>query len=84
MKDAPMQRLAQAVRQHGLVRFVGYLSVTVEDPEALELACSELETDAAQAGLEVRRLWGAQDVGFHATALPLGLGLPKRRVIASR
>jgi hypothetical protein len=73
---------AQRAEGHGLVRFVGYLTVTVEDPSGLDVACSELETDAAQAGLEVRRLWGAQDVGFFAAALPVGLGLPKRKVIA--
>jgi hypothetical protein len=79
--DAHVQD-AQRAEGHGLVRFVGYLTVTVEDPDHVDLACSELETDAAQAGLEVRRLWGAQDVGFAAAALPLGFGLPKRRMIA--
>lgn len=81
------QALAEAEAQdrqraegHGLVRFVAYLTVTVTDPTHLDLACSELETDAAQTGLEVRRLWGAQDVGFFAAAMPLGLGLPKRRL----
>lgn len=80
------QALAEAETQdrlradgHGLVRFVAYLTVTVTDPAALDLACSELETDAGQCGLEVRRLWGAQDIGFYAGALPLGLGLPKMR-----
>jgi hypothetical protein len=80
------QALAEAEDQdrlraagHGLVRFVAYLTVTVTDPAALDLACSELETDAGQCGLEVRRLWGAQDIGFYAGALPLGLGLPKMR-----
>jgi hypothetical protein len=81
-----MQALAEAelmdrhhAAGHGLVRFVGYVTVTVTDAEILPLACSELENDAAQSGLTVRRLWGAQDVGFHAAALPLGLGLPKAR-----
>ncbi|MGQ0631958.1 MAG: SCO6880 family protein [Sporichthyaceae bacterium] len=69
----------QRAEGHGLVRFVAYLTVTVTDPALLDLACSELETDAAQCGLEVRRLWGAQDVGFFAAAMPLGLGLPKTR-----
>ncbi|MGQ0843486.1 MAG: SCO6880 family protein [Sporichthyaceae bacterium] len=72
---------AQRAQGHGLVRLVGYLTVTVTDHADLDLACSELETDAAQAGLEVRRLWGAQDAGFHATAVPLGIGLPKRKAI---
>jgi hypothetical protein len=81
-----MQALAEAelmdrhhAAGHGLVRFVGYVTVTVTDAELLPLACAELENDAAQSGLTVRRLWGAQDVGFHAAALPLGLGLPKAR-----
>ena len=69
----------QRAEGHGLVRFVAYLTVTVTDPTLLDLSCSELETDAAQCGLEVRRLWGAQDVGFFAAAMPLGLGLPKTR-----
>jgi hypothetical protein len=82
-----MQALAEADAQdrqraegHGLVRFVGYVTVTVTEPAALDLACSELETDAGQCGLEVRRLWGAQDVGFFAAAMPLGMGLPKVRM----
>ncbi|WP_019874033.1 SCO6880 family protein [Sporichthya polymorpha] len=80
------QALAEAEDQdrlraagHGLVRFVAYLTVTVTDGAALDLACSELETDAGQCGLDVRRMWGAQDIGFYAGALPLGLGLPKMR-----
>lgn len=82
-----MQALAEAdahdrqrAEGHGLVRFVGYVTVTVTDVAVLDLACSELETDAGQCGLEVRRLWGAQDVGFFAAAMPLGLGLPKVRM----
>jgi hypothetical protein len=81
-----LQALAEADAQdrqraegHGLVRFVGYVTVTVTDHDVLDLACSELETDAGQCGLEVRRLWGAQDVGFFAAAMPLGMGLPKVR-----
>ena len=73
------QQDRQRAEGHGLVRFVAYLTVTVTEPALLDLACSELETDAAQCGLEVRRLWGAQDVGFFAAAMPLGLGLPKTR-----
>lgn len=82
-----VQALAEADAQdrqraegHGLVRFVGYLTVTVTDPDLLDLACSELETDAGQCGLDIRRLWGAQDVGFFAAAMPLGTGLPKMRI----
>ena len=31
------------------------------------------------AKLELRRLWGAQDSGFAAAALPFGQGLPAKR-----
>jgi hypothetical protein len=72
----------QRAEGHGLVRFVGYLTVTVTNPADLDLVCSQLETDAHQAGLEVRRMWGLQDVGFFAAATPLGFGLPKRRTIS--
>jgi hypothetical protein len=48
--------------------------------EELETACAELQADASDAGLELRRAWGAQDEAFAAAALPLGMGLPARRV----
>ncbi len=64
---------------HGLVRFTGYVTVTVEDQDRLDDACAALEADAAAARIEVRRMWFAQDVGFVLGALPLGFGLPKRR-----
>jgi len=64
---------------HGLVRFQGYLTVTVEDPAQLDRAVSDLEADAAAARLELRRLYTQQDVGFFACVLPLGQGLPIRR-----
>ncbi|CAO5193432.1 Integral membrane protein [Frankia sp. AiPs1] len=84
VRTSERQALADAQRQevenafgHGLVRFAGYLTVTVTDPARLEEACAELEADAAGQGcrLVLRRLWMAQDAGFAAT-LPLGLGLP--------
>lgn len=64
---------------HGLVRFQGYLTVTVTDPAQLDRAVSDLEADAAAARLELRRLYTQQDVGFFACVLPLGQGLPLRR-----
>ena len=63
---------------HGLVRFAGYVTLTVTDPDTLPDACAALEADAAQARVEARRMWFAQDSGF-AMTLPLGLGLPERR-----
>jgi hypothetical protein len=59
--------------------FTGYATVTVTDPAVLDDACAALEADAAAARIEVRRMWFAQDSGFALGALPLGLGLPKRR-----
>lgn len=65
---------------HGVVRFTALISVTVTDPNHLEGACAELQQDGSTAGLEIRRVWGAQDAAFAASALPLGQGLPIRRV----
>ena len=64
----------------GLVRFTAYLTVTVEDEDLLEEACAEAETAALQAGLELRRLHGAQDTGF-ALTLPAGITQLGRRTI---
>lgn len=65
---------------HGVVRLMALIAVTVTDLEQLETACAELQADASSAGLEIRRVWGAQDDAFTVAALPLGLGLPDRRV----
>jgi hypothetical protein len=80
------QALARAVAQdaeraagHGLVRFTAYVTVTVTDAEDLEDACAAVEADAAASRIELRRMWFAQDVGFAMSALPVGMGLPKKR-----
>ncbi|MEU1826660.1 SCO6880 family protein [Streptomyces abikoensis] len=80
MARALEQDMARA-SGHGIVRFTGLVTVTVTDPEELETACAELQQDGAAAGLELRRMWGAQDAGFAAAALPLGQGLPARRAV---
>jgi len=86
--DSPddLADLARADRQdqaraagHGLLRFVGLVTVTVTDEAVLEAACCDLQADAGAARLELRRLYGAQDSGFAACVLPLGQGLPVRR-----
>ena len=69
---------AERAAGHGLVRFTGYATVTAADG-TIEDACAALEADAAAARIELRRIWFAQDSGFALGALPLGLGLPKRR-----
>ena len=70
---------AERAAGHGLVRLTGYVSVTVVDPDQLEGAIAALQADAGSARIELRRMWGAQDVGFAVSSLPLGLGLPKTR-----
>lgn len=78
-QKARAQDVARASGQ-GVVRLTAVLAVTVTDLGELETACAELQADAAASGLELRRMWGAQDVGFAAAALPLGQGLPDRRI----
>ena len=41
-------------------------------------ACAQAEAGAALVGIELRRMYGAQDTGF-AMTLPVGLGLPTKR-----
>ena len=72
---------AQRVSGHGIVRFTALVVCTVTDEAYLETACAELQQDGAAAGLELSRLWGAQHAGFAAGGLPLGQGLPDKRVI---
>jgi len=62
----------------GLARFTGYLTVTVDEPDELSDACAQAEAGAALVGIELRRMYGAQDTGF-AMTLPVGLGLPAKR-----
>ncbi|GHJ45918.1 lipoprotein [Catellatospora sp. TT07R-123] len=70
---------AELAAGHGLVRFTGYVTLTVTEPGQLEDACAALEADAAAARIEIRRMWYAHDIGFAMGALPLGFGLPKKR-----
>ncbi|MGH8794406.1 MAG: SCO6880 family protein, partial [Stackebrandtia sp.] len=70
---------AERAAGHGLVKFTGYVTVTVTDPDELDDACAALEADAATARIELRRMWFAQDIGFACSVLPLGFGIPKRR-----
>ena len=62
-----------------MVRFTAYCTVTVTDTADLEDACANLEADAAASNIEVRRMWLAQDIGFAVSALPVGMGLPRKR-----
>jgi len=59
---------------HAPFRFTGYVTVTSEDPGALDDAGTQVEQAAARSGLELRRCYGDQLRGFVCT-LPLGRGL---------
>lgn len=67
---------AELAAGHGLLRFAGYVAVTVTDRELLEQAWDELCADAGSAGLVLRRCSGWLDTGFACAAVPVGIGLP--------
>ena len=59
---------------HADMRYTGYVTVTAPTEDELVAACAEVEGIANQSGVELRRLWGEQDVAFTFT-LPLGRGV---------
>jgi hypothetical protein len=77
--ELAMRQDAEPAAGHGLVRFTAYVAVTVTDPDSVEDACAALEADAAAARIELRKMWFAQDSGFALAALPLAMGLPRKR-----
>jgi Putative type VII ESX secretion system translocon, EccE len=76
--DRATNQDAEHAHGSGLARFTGYLTVTVDQPNHLPDACAQAEAGAALVGIELRRMYGAQDTGF-AITLPVGLGLPAKR-----
>jgi hypothetical protein len=71
--EATTRRETELAEGHGAFRFSGYLAVTAEDEEALAAACGRLEQIAAQAQLELHRMYGAQQDGY-SCVLPTGRG----------
>jgi hypothetical protein len=59
---------------HAQFRFSGYVTVTTDTRAELSTARAAVEQAAGQAGIDLRLLYGAQDVAF-ACSLPLGRGL---------
>ena len=59
---------------HAQMRFSGYVTVTADSRDDLTDACGALEQAAGQARLELRLLYGEQDLAFACT-LPVGRGL---------
>jgi hypothetical protein len=68
------ERDAELADGHGQFRFSGYVTLTAESRPELQAAATSLEQLAGQSHLELRRLYGEQDVAF-ACSLPLGRGL---------
>ena len=59
---------------HAEYRFSGYLTVSAPSLDALDAACGEVEQQARNCRLDVRRMDGEHDLAFTYT-LPLGRGL---------
>ena len=62
---------------HAQYRFSGYVTVTADSRDELRAACSVVEQAAGQCRVELRLLYGEQDVAYTCT-LPLGRGLATR------
>ena len=62
---------------HAQYRFSGYVTVTADSRAELREACSVVEQAAGQCRVELRLLYGEQDVAF-TCSLPLGRGLATR------
>lgn len=68
------EREAQLADGHAEVRFCGYITVSATSKDQLEHDCAEILQSARRARLELRRLYGQQDLAFTYT-LPLCRGL---------
>ena len=73
-KEGVEHRDVELADGHAQYRFSGYVTVTADDRDELRQACSAVEQAAGQARMELRLLYGEQDVAFACT-LPLGRGL---------
>lgn len=69
------RREAELVAGHGDLRFTGLITVSADDAAQLEGRCASMETAAAQAMCEVRRVVGQQGVAHAAACLPLAGGV---------
>jgi hypothetical protein len=73
-KESVEERDVELADGHAQYRFSGYVTVTGDSREELRGACAAVEQAAGQAGVELRLLYGEQDVAF-TCSLPLGRGL---------
>jgi hypothetical protein len=73
-KEGAEHRDVELADGHAQYRFSGYVTVTADSPDELRDACGSMEQAAGQTRMDLRRLYGEQDVAFACT-LPLGRGL---------
>jgi hypothetical protein len=66
-----LRRERELVAGHAELRFVGLLTVSAADGDALAAACAATETAATHAMCEVRRVVGQQAAAWLAGAIPL-------------
>ncbi len=73
-KESVEERDAELAEGHAQFRFSGYVTVTADGREALRRDCAAVEQAAGQSRIELRLLYGEQDVAF-TCSVPLGRGL---------
>jgi hypothetical protein len=73
-KESVEDRDGELADGHAQFRFSGYVTVTTDTHPELARACAAVEQAAGQARVELRLLYGEQDVAF-ACSLPHGRGL---------
>jgi hypothetical protein len=73
-KESVEYRDVELADGHAQYRFSGYVTVTTDTREELAGACAAVEQAAGQARIELRLLYGEQDVAF-TCSLPLCRGL---------
>ena len=76
--EGAARREAELADGHAAYRFSGYLTVTAQSEAELEDACGEVVQAGHQCRVDLRRLYGIQDLAF-AWTLPLGRGLAGRK-----
>jgi hypothetical protein len=73
-KEGVEERDSELADGHAQYRFTGYVTLTADTRPELATARAALEQAAGQSRIEIRLLYGEQDVAF-ACGLPLGRGL---------
>jgi Putative type VII ESX secretion system translocon, EccE len=73
-KESVEERDVELADGHAQYRFTGYVTVTADTRADLVDACAAVEQAAGHARVELRQLYGEQEVAF-TCSLPLGRGL---------